>query len=99
MLVSEKYRFLFRLTSKIGIVILLFVVPPEEELRRMFVAHGGTFHPYRSLRTNYVIATNLSTSSKRLYGSITLKPEWITDSIAAGTLLNYRDYLLYDLNE
>ncbi|XP_035703014.1 DNA repair protein REV1 isoform X2 [Folsomia candida] len=73
--------------------------PPEPKLRKLFVQYGGQFHPYRNAKTDFIIASNLSKSSKSLYGGTTVKPEWITDSIAAGVQLNYRDYLLYDLNK
>jgi hypothetical protein len=34
-----------------------------------------------------------------LYAAKTVRPEWITDSVAAGKKLEPRDYLLYNLNE
>lgn len=31
----------------------------------MFILHGGSYHPYRTVSTTYVIATNLSAASKK----------------------------------
>lgn len=43
----------------------LLIDPPEPVLRELFILHGGSFHPYNSSKTTYVIATNLSAPSKR----------------------------------
>ncbi|ODN00632.1 DNA repair protein REV1, partial [Orchesella cincta] len=43
----------------VSIYINGYTNPPEPELRELFIRHGGTFHPYNSSRTKFVVATNL----------------------------------------
>lgn len=59
--------------------------------------HGGIYHHYyRTDKTTHVIATNLpDTKVRQLKNMNVVKPEWIVESIAAGKLLDYRQYLLY----
>lgn len=59
--------------------------------------HGGVYHHYyRNNKTTHIIATNLpDTKIKHLKTLNVVKPEWVVDSIAAGRLLDYRNYLLY----
>lgn len=59
--------------------------------------HGGIYHHYyQSSKTTHIIATNLpDTKIKKLKTMNVVKPDWIVDSIAAGQLLDYRQYLLY----
>ncbi|CAL8110930.1 unnamed protein product [Orchesella dallaii] len=89
----------FNIFDGVSIYINGYTNPPEPELRELFIRHGGTFHPYNSSRTTFVVATNLSVPSKRLYGSKTIKPDWIVDSIKSGKALDTRAYMLYDLNK
>lgn len=59
--------------------------------------HGGVYHHYyRNNKTTHIIATNLpDTKIKHLKAMNVVKPDWVVDSIAAGRLLDYRNYLLY----
>lgn len=59
--------------------------------------HGGVYHHYyRNNKTTHIIATNLpDTKIKHLKTLNVVKPDWVVDSIAAGRLLDYRNYLLY----
>lgn len=59
--------------------------------------HGGVYHHYyRNNKTTHIIATNLpDTKIKNLKTLNVVKPDWVVDSIAAGRLLDYRNYLLY----
>lgn len=59
--------------------------------------NGGVYHHYhRPNLTTHVISSNLPTAKLKLLKQYTIvKPEWITDSIKEGKLLNYRDYLLF----
>lgn len=59
--------------------------------------YGGIYHHYyRTNKTTHIIATNLpDTKVKQLKNMNVVKPDWIVESIVAGKLLDYRDYLLY----
>ncbi|CAB4054030.1 REV1 [Lepeophtheirus salmonis] len=72
--------------------------PPSDELRRIMMEHGGSFHHYLIPRkTTHIIATNLpETKIKNLKGDeVIVNPSWITDSVKTGSLLDYKPYLLY----
>ena len=59
--------------------------------------NGGIFHHYKSHRTTHIIAINLpDTKVKNLKGNEPIcHPKWIVESLKAGKLLDYTDYLLY----
>ncbi|XP_053995237.1 DNA repair protein REV1 [Hylaeus anthracinus] len=95
----------FKDASKIfeGIAIFVngYTDPTADELRRLMMAHGGIYHHYmRPRATTHVIATNLPYSKIVMYRKSKnpvpiCKPQWIVDSIKAGRVLNFQDYLLY----
>lgn len=59
------------------------------------IENGGTYHHYRSRNTTHVVASNLcSAKIKSTKTDYTVTPQWITDSLAAQKLLDYRKYLL-----
>eukprot|EP00095_Tigriopus_kingsejongensis_P006647 snap_masked-scaffold363_size195477-processed-gene-0.12 protein:Tk06647 transcript:snap_masked-scaffold363_size195477-processed-gene-0.12-mRNA-1 annotation:"hypothetical protein DAPPUDRAFT_324417" len=83
-----------------GIAIFVngYTDPSADELKRVMMLHGGTFHHYFNTRkTTHIIATNLpDTKVKALKGNEPIcHPRWITESLAAGHVLDYRQYLLY----
>ncbi|XP_023315585.1 DNA repair protein REV1 [Trichogramma pretiosum] len=86
-----------------GIAIFVngYTNPTADELKRLMMDHGGIYHHYlRSKTTTHMIASNLPytkiVSYRKAQNPLPLcKPEWITDSIKAGKLLDYRKYLLY----
>ena len=59
--------------------------------------NGGIFYHYPSSRTTHYIATNLpDVKMKALKGNeVIVTPNWITESLAGGKLLDYKKYLLY----
>ncbi|GAA5903866.1 hypothetical protein JCM8208_006600 [Rhodotorula glutinis] len=67
------------------------------ELQNLLIVHGGVYVPYldqKSLVT-HILAANLTPSKRhefRDYKVVT--PNWLTDSAAAGRLLDWRDYSL-----
>ncbi|XP_076319010.1 DNA repair protein REV1-like isoform X2 [Tachypleus tridentatus] len=71
--------------------------PTADELKRLMIMHGGTFHHYyKRHQTTHIIATNLPDSKIReLKQEKVVKPEWITESIKAGLLLPDTLFLLY----
>ena len=54
--------------------------PSADELKRLMMIHGGTYHYYLSSKTTHTIASNLPYCKiKNLKNQIVVKPEWITD--------------------
>lgn len=82
-----------------GIAIFVngYTEPSSDDLRLLMLLHGGTFHHYyRSERTTHVIASNLPNSKmSQLKTMKVVKPEWMTESVAAGKLLDYKKFLLF----
>ncbi|BFZ23118.1 hypothetical protein BsWGS_26157 [Bradybaena similaris] len=70
--------------------------PSSDELRRILQRNGGRYEMYLSkTRVTHIVATNLPNSKYRLAETIpVVKPEWITDSEAAGKRLSHIPYLL-----
>ncbi|GMS89156.1 hypothetical protein PENTCL1PPCAC_11331 [Pristionchus entomophagus] len=73
------------------------IVPPALELRSLIQAHGGEYHVYYEYgTTTYTVASEIAVvkRSKRRKNEVIVKPELIVDSVAAGRLLDHKDYLL-----
>ncbi|XP_008294605.1 DNA repair protein REV1 [Stegastes partitus] len=81
----------------VAIYVNGYTEPSADELRRLMMLHGGQFHVYYSRsKTTHIIANNLPNSKiQELKGEKVIRPEWITDSIKAGRLLPYLQYMLY----
>ncbi|KAK2575547.1 hypothetical protein KPH14_011266 [Odynerus spinipes] len=98
---KEEFKDASDLFKGIAIFVNGYTDPTADELRRLMMAHGGTYHHYlRPKITTHIIATNLPYSKIMLYKKVQCpfpicKPEWITDSIKAGKVLNYSKYLLH----
>lgn len=60
--------------------------------------NGGIYHHYhRTDLTTHVIASNLPNAKLKLLKQYkVVKPEWISNSLKEGKLLNYKDYLLFN---
>lgn len=70
--------------------------PTADELKRIMLENGGTYHHYQRSHTKYVIASNLP--DVKIRSNITkniIKPEWITDCLKANKLLDSSYYLLH----
>ncbi|XP_043465500.1 DNA repair protein Rev1 [Leptopilina heterotoma] len=86
-----------------GIAIFVngYTDPTADVLRRLMLEHGGVYHQYlRPKQTTHLIASNLPYSKIVMYmkskNPLPLcKPSWITDSIKAAKILDFRKYLLY----
>ncbi|KAF2888357.1 hypothetical protein ILUMI_17816, partial [Ignelater luminosus] len=84
----------------IAIYVNGYTSPTAEELKCLMAAHGGVYHHYQmsasSRATTHIIASNLpNVKIKQLGSTPIVKPNWITESISAGKLLDFRKYLLY----
>ena len=68
-----------------------------DELKRIMMTYGGVYHHYQNQQTTHIIASNLPDVKVRtLKGNEKIvRPEWITESVKAGKLLDYKNYILY----
>lgn len=91
---NEKLSDIF---NGIAIFVNGYTEPSADDLRLIMLLHGGIYHHYyRSEKTTHVIATNLPNAKMaELKSKKVVKPEWITESVAAGKLLDYKNYLLF----
>ncbi|KAI0238331.1 DNA repair protein REV1 [Lamellibrachia satsuma] len=83
--------------SGVSIFVNGYIKPTSAELKQLVLEHGGQYHHYYS-RTlvSHIVASNLPNSKvAQLTDEKVMRPDWITDSISAGKLLPYQDYLLY----
>lgn len=96
-LFKNKIRTLFNKKSDILHIVLCISVPTADELKSIMMENGGVYHHYhRPDITTHVIASNLPTAKLKLLKQYKIvKPEWISESIKAGKLLNFKDYLLF----
>ena len=71
--------------------------PDADQLKEKIHAYGGVYEYRLSSSITHIIATNLPTVKIRNLGHSTIvcRPEWIIDSIKAGTKLPVDRYLLY----
>ncbi|XP_057325173.1 DNA repair protein REV1 [Microplitis mediator] len=90
-----------KLFKGISIFVNGYTHPCANDLKRLMMEHGGIYHHYlRPHGTTHLIASNLPYSKiiqyRKSKNPLPLcKPEWITDSISANKLLDWRPYLLY----
>lgn len=98
---SKEFEEASKLFEGIAIFVNGYTDPTADELRRLMMMHGGVYHHYMRPRiTTHIIASNLPYSKITLYRKSQTpipicKPQWITDSVAAGKVLDFRNYLLY----
>ncbi|KZT59731.1 DNA repair protein [Calocera cornea HHB12733] len=75
-----------------------FTVPSVQVLRAMITQHGGTYHAYLDKKglVTHVVASNLTPAKVLDFKHMKIvTPEWITRSVEAGRLLNWRDFILH----
>ncbi|XP_032663618.1 DNA repair protein REV1 [Odontomachus brunneus] len=98
---SKDFKESSKLFEGIAIFVNGYTDPTSDELRRLMMMHGGIYHHYmRPKITTHIIASNLPHSKIMSYRKSQnpipiCKPQWITDSIAAGKILSFQNYLLY----
>ncbi|CDS37116.1 terminal deoxycytidyl transferase rev1 [Echinococcus multilocularis] len=71
--------------------------PPALEIRRLVQENGGTFVQYYSQSAgDFMVAANLPLSKiKKIGNQKVVRASWITESIAAGQLLPWKNFVLY----
>ncbi|XP_029660226.1 DNA repair protein REV1 isoform X2 [Formica exsecta] len=98
---NKEFKESSKLFEGIAIFVNGYTDPTSDELRRLMMMHGGLYHHYmRPKITTHIIASNLPYSKIIMYRKSQnpipiCKPQWIIDSIAAGKVLNFQNYLLY----
>merc|ERR1719189_333165 len=67
--------------SGVAIFVNGYTDPTADELKRIMMMNGGTFHHYQSSRTTHIIAINLpDTKVKALKGNeLICHPKWIVE--------------------
>ncbi|OBZ75554.1 DNA repair protein rev1 [Grifola frondosa] len=70
--------------------------PSVQDLRQLIIQHGGIFHAYldkKSLVT-HIITCSLTPAKIREFKHMkVVKPDWLTESVKAGTLLPWHDFI------
>lgn len=72
--------------------------PSADELKRIMMIHGGTYHHYQRSHTTYIVASNLPDVKVNQINRNTthiIRPEWIVDCVKEKRILDYSNYLLY----
>ncbi|KAI0657169.1 hypothetical protein C8Q70DRAFT_920218 [Cubamyces menziesii] len=85
-----------RIFSGLQIYINGWTEPSVQDLRQMIIQHGGIFHPYldkKSLVTHVITCSLTPAKIKEFKHMKVVRPEWLVESIQAGTLLPWQDYV------
>ncbi|KAJ2899175.1 hypothetical protein MKZ38_003372 [Zalerion maritima] len=79
--------------------VMGYTQPPLHVIHKMLVSHGAGFLQYLDSKTmaTHIIASNIPPKKAVDYKNYRIvRPQWVTDSIAAGKLLPWSDYRLVD---
>ncbi|XP_016959772.1 DNA repair protein Rev1 [Drosophila biarmipes] len=70
--------------------------PSADELKRIMMVHGGTFHHYERSHTTFTIASVVpDVKVRNMNLSKFISAKWVVDCLANGRILDYKPYLLY----
>ncbi|XP_061388767.1 DNA repair protein Rev1 [Musca vetustissima] len=70
--------------------------PSSDELKRIMMVHGGTYHHYQRSHTTFIVASNLpDVKVRNMDTSKIISPQWIVDCLKEKRILDYTKYLLY----
>ncbi|XP_073836578.1 rev1 DNA directed polymerase isoform X2 [Musca autumnalis] len=70
--------------------------PSSDELKRIMMVHGGTYHHYQRSHTTFIIASNLpDVKVRNMDTSKIISPQWVVDCLKEKRILDYSKYLLY----
>ncbi|KAG8217171.1 hypothetical protein J3R82DRAFT_5252 [Butyriboletus roseoflavus] len=70
--------------------------PSVQDIRRLLLQHGGVFQPYldkKSIVTHVVTCSLTAAKVKEFKHMKVVRPEWLLDSVAAGSLLPWTNYI------
>lgn len=85
-----------KIFSGLSIYINGWTNPSVQDLRQLIVTHGGVFQPYldkKSLVTHIVTCSLTAAKIKDWKHMKIVRPDWLVDSAAAGTLISWRNYI------
>ncbi|KAG1868894.1 hypothetical protein C8R48DRAFT_747200 [Suillus tomentosus] len=85
-----------KIFSGLSIYINGWTNPSVQDLRQLIVAHGGVFQPYldkKSLVTHIITCSLTAAKIKEWKYMKIVRPDWLVDSAAAGTLMPWRNYI------
>uniref|UniRef100_A0A1I8PNV4 DNA repair protein REV1 n=1 Tax=Stomoxys calcitrans TaxID=35570 RepID=A0A1I8PNV4_STOCA len=84
------------LFSGISIYVNGLTNPSSDELKRIMMVHGGTYHHYQRSHTTYIIASNLpDVKVRNMNTSKIISPQWVLDCLKDQKIVDYTRYLLY----
>ncbi|XP_017066284.1 DNA repair protein Rev1 [Drosophila eugracilis] len=70
--------------------------PSADELKRIMMVHGGTFHHYERSHTTFVIASVLpDVKVRNMNLSKFISSKWVVDCLGNNKIVDYKPYLLY----
>ncbi|XP_017104070.2 DNA repair protein Rev1 isoform X1 [Drosophila bipectinata] len=70
--------------------------PSADELKRIMMVHGGTYHHYERSHTTFTIATNVpDVKVRNMNLSKFISAQWVVDCLENEKILDYKPYLLY----
>ncbi|KAH8303594.1 hypothetical protein KR018_005623 [Drosophila ironensis] len=70
--------------------------PSADELKRIMMVHGGTYHHYERPHTTFVIASNLpDVKVRNMNVSKFISASWVTECLQKDKLVDYTPFLLY----
>ncbi|KAG2075797.1 DNA repair protein [Suillus decipiens] len=85
-----------KIFSGLSIYINGWTNPSVQDLRQLIVTHGGVFQPYldkKSLVTHIITCSLTAAKIKDWKHMKIVRPDWLVDSAAAGTLMPWRNYI------
>lgn len=85
-----------KIFSGLSIYINGWTNPSVQDLRQLIVTHGGVFQPYldkKSLVTHIITCSLTAAKIKDWKHMKIVRPDWLVDSAAAGTLIPWRNYI------
>ncbi|KAH8296423.1 hypothetical protein KR054_005946 [Drosophila jambulina] len=70
--------------------------PSADELKRIMMVHGGTYHHYERSHTTYTIASTLpDVKVRNMNLSKFISAKWVVDCLAQKRIVDYKPYLLF----
>ncbi|KAG2132867.1 uncharacterized protein EDB93DRAFT_1093611 [Suillus bovinus] len=85
-----------KIFSGLSIYINGWTNPSVQDLRQLIVTHGGVFQPYLDKKSSvtHIITCSLTAAKIKEWKHMKIvRPDWLVDSVAAGTLIPWRSYI------
>ncbi|XP_055914234.1 DNA repair protein Rev1 [Eupeodes corollae] len=93
---SDPFR-VTNLFAGISIFVNGHTNPSSDELKRIMMVHGGTYHTYQRSHTTYIIASNLpDVKIRNMDTSKIISAQWVVDCLKEQKIVDYTKYLLYN---